>query len=178
MAEKKANLVPRLEVIIILVFFVSFLFWATSRCTRTKEELQSTSPQEQIDETAANPAAARVDSAALAELAAKAAERNPNPTRTESSFTGETSRVILFVVIDDLNLRTEPSLKADVIDVLNLFSEVEYLQERTDFTTELKLSEDISANEPWLKVRSPKGREGWVYGAGVDYHKEKYPGLD
>lgn len=178
MADKKANLVPRLEVIIILVFFISFLFWAASRCSRTKADLQGPENQEQTDESTASTNTAKVDSAALAELAAKAAARNPNPTRTESTFSGEETKVILFVVIDDLNLRTEPSLNSDVIDVLNLFSEVEYLQERTDFTTELKLNEEISANEPWLKVRSPKGREGWVYGAGVDYHKERYPGLE
>lgn len=175
MTDKKVNLVPRLEVIIILVFFISFLFWAASKCTRTKEDL---SAPKQAGETAAfDPTAVRVDSAALAELAAKAAARNPNPTRTESTLSGEAAKVILFVVIDDLNLRAEPSLKSDVLDVLNLFSEVEYLQERTDFTTELKLSETISVSEPWLKVRSPKGRVGWVYGAGVDYHKERYPGL-
>lgn len=176
MAEKKTNVLPRLEVIIIIVFFLSFLIWAASRCSRTKVSLQDTDTTALTTQEENNPISAQVDSAALAELAAKAAARNPNPTITESSLTGG-SKVILFVVIDDLNLRTEPSLKADVIDRLGLFTEVEYLQERTEFTTELKLSEDILANEPWLKVRSPKGREGWVYGAGVDYHKERYPGL-
>ena len=143
MAEKKTNVLPRLEVIIIIVFFLSFLIWAASRCSRTKVSLQDTDTTALTTQEENNPISAQVDSAALAELAAKAAARNPNPTITESSLTGG-SKVILFVVIDDLNLRTEPSL---------------------------------NANEPWLKVRSPKGREGWVYGAGVDYHKERYPGL-
>lgn len=176
MAEKKANLLPRLEVIIILVFFLSFLIWAASRCSRTSANLQEADPTAQEEPTKTDPLAAQVDSATLAELAAKAAEKNPNPTRIESTSDTDT-KVILFVVIDDLNLRSEPSLNADIIDRLPLFSEVEYLQERTDFTTELKLSEDILVNERWLKVRSPKGRVGWVYGAGVDFHKERYPGL-
>lgn len=177
MADKKASLVPRLEVIIILVFFISFLFWAASRCSRTKQNLQGTTGAlAKQDSLATEAAEAQVDSASLAELAAKAAARNPKSQTTES-ISAARSKVILFVVIDELNLRSEPNLNSEVIDVLGLLSEVEYLQERTDFTTELKLSENISANEPWLKVRSPKGREGWVYGAGVDYHKEPYPGL-
>jgi hypothetical protein len=178
MADKKVNLIPRLEISIILVFFLSFLIWAASKCNRTSASLQATTAQEGAEVTASTEEAnARVDSAALAELAARAAARNPNPTRIESTTSDDAPKAILFVVIDDLNLRTEPDLKSDVIDRLPLFTAVEYLQERTDFTTELKLSETILVNEPWLKVRSPKGREGWVYGAGVDYHKAKYPGL-
>lgn len=174
MAERKSGILPRIEILILLVFFISFFGWVFNKCTRTKASLiQERTIQElqdslaQLNEGQEEAVAAPVDT-----LPRKTTTPALDPTPEE-----QYPEVILFVVIDGLNMRTEPNLNGEVIDQLDLFDEVQFLHEVTDSTTQLKLSEDISADEPWVKIRSPKGREGWVYGAGVHYHRRKYPGL-
>jgi Tfp pilus assembly protein PilZ len=74
-------------------------------------------------------------------------------------------------------MRRAPELDAEVIDEFELFEEVFFLDEVTDFTQEINLGKQI-VNEPWIKVQSKQGRAGWVYGAGVHYYKKKHPGAD
>lgn len=169
MADKKTSLVPRLEILIILVFFISFLGWAANKCSRTKTTLQAENATSSLDsiaqeDTLRTPAGAIETPPPV--VAAPIPQPEPQPSRS-----------ILYVVIDDLNMRSTPSLNSDVVSVLNLFDEVEFMNEVTDSTTQLKLSETIFADEPWVKVKNKKGRIGWVYGAGVHYHRKKYPGL-
>ena len=166
MADKK-TILPRLEILIILVFFISFLGWAANKCSRTKTTLQEESLAEAADSLQMDTLVAPTTIIATP----------PPVTAPTQESEPQVIRGLLYVVIDDLNMRTEPSLKSDVIAVLNLFDEVQFVNEITDSTTQLKLSETILADEPWVKVKNKKGRVGWVYGAGVHYHKKKYPGL-
>ena len=87
-----------------------------------------------------------------------------------------TSGTTLFVTIEGLNMRETPDLKSEVVVQLGLFDEVIYMDEVTDFTTPLNLGRE-EVDEPWFKVRTKKGHEGWVYGAGVDFYKYKHPGV-
>ncbi len=181
MAEKQRNYLPRMEVLIILVFFISFFGWALNNCSNDRARI--------VAQRAAERQRALEDS--LANLQAQQSLTAQDTTASQGSSTTTTStpqasannqqanqpRSILFVVIDGLNMRSEPDLKAEVLHRFKLFDEIEYMHERTEFTTQLKLSETITVNEPWVKVKNYKGKVGWVYGAGVDYHKEKYPGL-
>lgn len=169
MADKKTSLIPRFEILIILVFFISFLGWAANKCSRTKTTLQAenaVSTQDSLEQTDT----LRTPAGAIETPPAVVATPMPEPEP-------QVSKSILYVVIDDLNMRTTPSLNSEVISVFNLFDEVEFMNEVTDSTTRLKLSETIFADEPWVKVKNKKGRTGWVYGAGVHYHRKKYPGL-
>ncbi len=59
---------------------------------------------------------------------------------------------------------------------LKLFEEVAFLNEVSDSTTQLNLGYEIT-DEPWVKVRHPKGQVGWVYGAGVNYYPKKRGGV-
>jgi len=83
----------------------------------------------------------------------------------------------LYVTINGLNIRSGPSLDSIILNKLVLFEEVYFLNEITPFTEEISLGTSV-ADEPWIKVRTKQGREGWVYGAGVYYYKRKYPGMD
>lgn len=168
MSEQKNSFLPRLEMIIIGIFLLSFMVWSVSKCTRTRNEiLQDVSETEQIQQQATADSLARI----------KARKDSLNKARKEQLKRKQNNRYTpLFVTIDDLNVRTDPDLKADVVDQLTLFEEVEFLNEWTDFTTEVNLGKAV-ANEPWIKVRTPKGHEGWVYGAGVHYYKQKNPGV-
>ena len=78
----------------------------------------------------------------------------------------------LYVTIDGLKIRSDPSLEGTVIEQLPLYATVFFMNEVTDSTQKINLGRAI-ADEPWVKVKSNKGSIGWVYGAGVHYHKIK-----
>jgi Bacterial SH3 domain len=82
----------------------------------------------------------------------------------------------LYVSISGLKVRTAPNLTAKVVQKLALFDEVSYQNEVTKYTQPLSLGKEM-ANEPWVKVRTKKGKIGWVYGAGVSYYKIKRKGV-
>ena len=77
---------------------------------------------------------------------------------------------VLYVVLDGLKLRKGHHLDSSIVRTLKLNDEVYFLNEVTDFKQEVNLGDRI-ASEPWIKVRSYTGHEGWVYGAGVNYFK-------
>ena len=43
MTKKKTSFLPKVEVLIILVFFASFMVWAISKCDATKKSFQDES---------------------------------------------------------------------------------------------------------------------------------------
>lgn len=93
-----------------------------------------------------------------------------------TSTTSTAGGARLYVSISGLKVRTEPNLQAKVIQKLSLFDEVMYQNEVTKYTQPLSLGKEM-ANEPWVKVRTKKGKLGWVYGAGVSYYKIKRKGV-
>ncbi|MEL6356311.1 MAG: SH3 domain-containing protein, partial [Bacteroidota bacterium] len=72
--------------------------------------------------------------------------------------------------------RKGPGLNYPKIDRLALFTEVEYLNEVTDSTFQINLGE-VTPDEPWIKILTPTGKEGWVYGAGVNYYRRQLQGV-
>lgn len=83
----------------------------------------------------------------------------------------------LYVTFDGLNVRSGPGLNYGKVDRLNLYDEVVFLNEITDSTYQISLGQ-ITPNEPWIKIKTPSGKEGWVYGAGVEYFKKKLEGVE
>ncbi len=170
MAKKEAGPLARIEFIVILVFFVGFIIWATGRCSRTQAHY--TEEAERV---------ALRDSLEAMPPAEEPAPPSPSAATIDTIGSGPT-RIIrerqtpLFVTIEGLNVRRGPGLNYDVIDRLPLYSEVNFLNEVTDSLYTLSLG-DITPTEPWVKIRTPKGRAGWVFGAGVSYYKKKLPGV-
>lgn len=169
--EKNAKgLLPKVEIIIVAVFALSFLIWIIPKCGRDRpvdETEQEALSGEDSTEVVAAPKPAK-DTAAK-----QPAPVTPQPAAPAAKPEPQYSR--LYVTMDGLNLRSQPGLKSGVLAKLTLFEEVFFLNEVTDSTTELSLGYE-KANEPWVKVRTRKGQEGWVYGAGVSYYKKKRPG--
>ena len=178
MAKKEGGILARLEFVIILIFFLGFIIWATGRCSRTRADYEAEATRTaELDSLEAHAEA----------LANRPEEPEPAPTPTTSATvdtigTGPT-RIIrerqtpLFVTIDGLNVRRGPGLNYDVIDRLELYTEVNFLNEVTDSLYTITLG-DVTPTEPWVKVRTPKGRAGWVFGAGVSYYKKRLPGVE
>lgn len=79
-----------------------------------------------------------------------------------------------FVKLDNSPLRTAPSLKGNIISKLEAGSSVYHLGEVGKEMTVMVLD---SSNfcEPWLKVKTEKGAEGWIYGARLDHSIEGEP---
>lgn len=171
---KKASLLPKIEVLILAIFFFSFVVWMVPKCAATKAEYQEAEAVE-----AAEDALLQEDSTGQADSAnvipAPASTSIPTPVQRRRPIPGrpQIEQVTpLYVTLENLNMRTEPRVGAKILDRLSLYEEVVFLNEVTDSTEEINLGK-IVANEPWVKVRNKKGQEGWVYGAGVHYYKIK-----
>lgn len=165
MEKKDKVLLPRIEIMIIGVFFLLFLIWAVSRCSSTKRQLAREAEQqaqEQAEYEANLLEKQRIDSIKNA---------TPTPPPPTPRTLGETYTP-LYITIDGMNVRSAPSLNSSVVERLQLFDEVQFLNEVTDFREEVTIGEEV-LNEPWVKIRTQKGKEGWVYGAGVNYYKTK-----
>lgn len=160
--------IPRLEFIIIAVFFLGFLLWAVPKCSATKDELNPPSETSMVDSLDSE------SEAEVAETESPAAETPPAQAVTSSTGNSNLSR--LFVTIDKLKLRKGPALDSAVVMELPLFDEVYFLNEVTDFKTKLNLGME-EAEEPWVKIKTRSGQTGWVYGAGVNYYKKKTEGV-
>ena len=166
MSKKKSSSVPKIEVLILLVFFASFFIWAASKCGRTTKQVQESEQQQAarlaMEDSLANAAAAaKKDSTTLLKKLPKVIREKYTP---------------LYVTINNLNLRKQPNLESDVILQLPLYAEVAFLHEVTDSLEEVNLGYEV-AKEPWIKVKTTKGHIGWVYGAGVNYYKTKREGV-
>lgn len=184
--EQAKKMLPRLEVLVILVFFIGFLVWAISKCGSKKSELEQTSMTVQVDSTKMDSTATTSGLPPVPDSINKVAPTNPaapGTTTAQPTAPGQQPAAAvnsqytrLWVTINKLKLRKGPSLDSASIAELPLFDQVYFLNEMTDSTTVLNLGYEL-ADEPWVKVRTQKGQEGWVYGAGVHFHKKKRKGV-
>jgi hypothetical protein len=74
--------------------------------------------------------------------------------------------VILQISSATAILRAEPDIKSAEIVRLKKGTELIYLNEISRFTTLINI-EGIEYDEPWLKVKDPKGNSGWIYGGCI-----------
>lgn len=158
--KKPVTFLPKLEVIIIGVFFLSFSLWAISKCSNTRNKYEQMAIEAQKEDSLLNIL-----------NTPPPAPKEKEPEKQETTTIQE-KITPLYVILENLNVRDKPSLKGKIVARLKLFDEVAYLNEVTDFKEEVELG-NIITNEPWVKVRTNDGTEGWVYGAGVKYYKTK-----
>ena len=83
----------------------------------------------------------------------------------------------LWVTMDQLKIRKEPNLRAEVLMQMPLFDRVYYLNQKSNFEQEINLGSEI-AKEPWLLIHHANGTKGWAYGAGLNFHKQKRSGVN
>lgn len=182
-----AGIRPKLEVLIILVFFLSFIIWAASKCSASgiQDQLSEITegeeaPVEESEESAVateNPYGPALPTNPDATDATSPTPNTPsgalgNSTVSPRSVPNPSEAFSkLFVTIDGLNMRTGPHLDSTILYKLPLFEEVWFLNEVTDSTQRISLGAEM-ADEPWVKIKHKKGRVGWVYGAGVNYYRK------
>jgi hypothetical protein len=73
-------------------------------------------------------------------------------------------------------MRKEPGLKSETVAKLDLYEQVYFMNEKTDYTQEINLGKEM-ATDYWVKVKTKSGKVGWVFGAGVHYYKQKRKGV-
>ncbi len=177
MSEGKPISLVKVEFVIGAVLLVVFLIWGMRSCSRNRAGYTS-------EESAGmqRDSAALRDSLDAAAAAANAAAQNQAGISRDTIGGGGVQIVRervtpLYVTIEGLNVRQGPGVKYGVVDRLPLYEEVYFLHEVTDSTEQIDLG-SITPEAPWVKIRTRKGREGWVYGVGVSYYKMKLEGVE
>jgi len=113
--------------------------------------------------------------------------KDTNSTDTGSTSTGTNAAidstavpaattVTVYAWVDKLRMRAEPDTKSDVVAEISEGAALTYLEEKTDFTQQITLR-GKAFDEPWLKVSTTEGKEGWVYGGGVKFYQPKVAAL-
>lgn len=178
MAKKKKNKLPKVETMIIWVAVISFVLWAMSKCSKDDfkdiREKALDLPSIESDEATGDTSLHSAETSTTLTPDTNMGPPNPtsNKTNTPNKTDAEPTLSRLYVTIDNLNMRSEPSLSGSTVEQLPLYATVYFMNEVTDSTQEINLGRSV-ANEPWVKVKSTSGKVGWVYGAGVHYYKMK-----
>ena len=154
--KKKNGLLPRTELIIIIVLLSFFVLWAFKQCS---DSIIDPNIEEEKPLIADTIGLSKVESIA----------KDPDTVRIVTEVT------VLYVNIDKLKLRESPNLKGELLEELPLGDKVMFAGEVTDSLYTLNLGR-IEVTKPWVKVKTWKGKTGWVYGAGVDYYRRKVEG--
>jgi hypothetical protein len=92
---------------------------------------------------------------------------------TPSLESAEPNGAGLYVLINGLNVRTKPDLKAKSLGKLKLNDQVYFMQEKTDIAQPVRLADGTTISKPWFKIKTKRGTIGWVHGSGVDFYKRK-----
>ena len=152
--NKRGTSLPKSEVWIVLAFVLSFLAWGMTRCNFGIKDYFASKQAEIVENK---------DSLANASNSMDGTSTDP---RRETIHVTE-----LYITIDSFNFRTTPKLDGAVIKKLRMSEKVVYLNQVTDFSQKIFVNQNWE-DEPWVKVRTIEGDEGWVYGAGVSYYDE------
>ena len=94
-------------------------------------------------------------------------------TTTPNIAPVEPSGASLYVLINGLNVRGKPDLKAKSLGKLKLNDQVTFMQEVTDIPQPVRLANGTTVSKPWFKIKTKRGTIGWVHGSGVDFYKRK-----
>ena len=95
---------------------------------------------------------------------------NPTESATNEEKKPEPTVTKLYAWVDNLNLRSEPTTKSEIVAEIKEGTQLTFLNEKTEYTERINLRGQLY-NEPWLKVKTPDGKEAWVFGGAVKFYK-------
>lgn len=76
----------------------------------------------------------------------------------------------IYTWVNELRMREEATTNSPIVVTLKEGDPLEFAGEKSDFTEKISLRGTLF-DEPWLKVTTKSGKEGWVYGGGVKFYK-------
>lgn len=167
---KAPGVMPKLEILIIGLLFLGFMLWAMSKCNSTRQQYRAEAEAAAVDEA--------LEDSIEATFGVEPLDTSLRPLQKKLPAVSPSGEALppLYVTVKNLNMRTGPSLGNKIVDRLGLFEVVYFLGEVTDSLHTINLGE-ITTTEPWVKVRTKRGIDGWVYGACVDYYKHELEGV-
>ena len=71
-----------------------------------------------------------------------------------------------FCWVQGLRIRSTPGFSGKIIGKLNEGDRIFYLFQRSELTSKVKLRGKFYY-EPWIKIKSPHGKTGWVFGGAI-----------
>jgi hypothetical protein len=190
---------PKLDTIIILVFGLCIALWMMNRCSNRRATYvdRSVNDANEREDRPVRRDTVRIPTPTPnpnpVPTPTPTPNPNPNPTPTPTPNPTPTptpapktptlnppkpqeNSTLLFVTIDGLKVRKEPGLKSETVAKLDLYEQVYFLNQKTDWTQEISLGTE-KVTDRWVKIRTKAGKTGWVFGAGVNYYKEKRKGV-
>lgn len=99
-----------------------------------------------------------------------------NQTQSTTTASSTPKYSTLYVTIDGLKVRKQPGLKGEVLETLELYEPVSFLNQKSEKVEEISLGLE-KVTDHWVKIRTKSGKDGWVFGAGVHYYKMKRKGV-
>ncbi|HMO37790.1 MAG TPA: SH3 domain-containing protein [Saprospiraceae bacterium] len=171
MSERIDKILPKFELIIIAVFFLGFMSWGITRCNATRAKYAKKEAADLLADTLTN-----ASSAALPQPEPPIKPLPPADSVKVETRTIKERYTPLYAILDGVNVRSDAKINSRVIYRLKLHEEVVFLNEVTSFREAIDLG-GVTTNEPWIKVRTPRGQTGWVYGGAVSYYKTKLEGV-
>lgn len=166
----EGGVLPKVELIAIFIFFLSFIVWAMSKCSSTQAQYEQEATENPKQETTTTTPTKIVEAPSTKTPETASTVVKEKPKKTVKAPPEKVT--VLYVVLDGLKLRKGPHLDSTIVRTLKVDSEVYFLNDVTSFKQEINLGDRV-AIEPWVKVRAYTGHEGWVYGAGINYFKPK-----
>jgi Bacterial SH3 domain len=193
---------PKIENLIILMFFAGVALWAVSKCSDRRSDMVRKVKEftEEGDEDRParrdtiyvpkpvvntqgpptggapplNPPSNAPAPAGYSVPPAPAPAKKSAATPATTSDAGKYAT--LYVTIDGLKMRKKPGLKGELVAQLDLYEQVYFLNQKSEKPEEISLGLE-KVTDHWVKVRTKSGKEGWVFGAGVHYYKTKRKGV-
>jgi hypothetical protein len=80
---------------------------------------------------------------------------------------------MLYVLVNGVNVRVKPDLKAKSLGKLKLNDKVYFLDEVSDTPQTVRLADGTPVTKPWFKIKTKRGTIGWVHGSSVDFYKRR-----
>ncbi|HFC00650.1 MAG TPA: SH3 domain-containing protein [Phaeodactylibacter sp.] len=89
---------------------------------------------------------------------------------TDAPIAKEKAPTILYAWVDKLRIREQPTTKSKIVMEVKEGTSFTYLNEKTDYKERINLRGTLY-NEPWLKIKTKDGKEGWVYGGAIKFYE-------
>ena len=118
--KKPISVLPKLEVLIIVVFFASFLVWTANRCSSTREKYQEIERQAMQDDSIYNSEITFEEAPITPENESVVNSTSSDPIASTSENKESTNTVRekytpLYVTLPNLNMRDRPNLSGRIL---------------------------------------------------------------
>ena len=161
--------ISRIEFIVGAVLVLIFMVWAFDKCSSTRAQSQPDTPTP-TEQPAQDPTPAQPTTPATTTTTVTQTPQPTTPTPAPAqSTTTVVARQSVYITVDSLNMRDKPFLNSNIMARLPRGTEVYFVNEVTEFTQKITM-DGKSYEEPWVKVETQSGTQGWLYGGGVRFY--------